>query len=252
MWRARELIGYFALRDLKLRYRQAVLGIVWVLVQPIGSVVIFTLVFGRLAGVSSQGVPYPLFAVVGVVAWAYFSSVVVSGSTVLASNTNLVTKVYFPRVAAPASALFPPAVDLGISLLLVGIVAAYYQHSPGWRILALPLWLFFLAATAFGVVLWLSALNVRYRDVQYAVAPVLQLWLFASPVAYPASLLDGWQEVLYSLNPVVGVIGFGRWTLLGTPWPGWPLVVSLAMAGAVLLGGVVFFQRAQRTFADVI
>ncbi len=252
LWHSRELIGYFALRDLKLRYRQAVLGVVWVVAQPIASVAVFTLVFSELAGISSEGVPYPVFALVGMLTWTYFSSVVLTGSSALVSNASLVTKVYFPRMAAPASGLLPPAVDLGISLLLFAAVAVYYRVFSGVRLLVLPIWFLMLAGTAFGVTLWLSALNVRYRDVQHAVAPVLQLWLFASPVAYPATLLSGWQELVYSINPVVGVLELGRWALLGTPWPGWPLLVSTASAAAVLVGGLRYFNRAQRSFADVI
>jgi ABC-type polysaccharide/polyol phosphate export permease len=252
LWHARELIGYFALRDVKLRYRQAALGIVWVLAQPIASVAVFTLVFSRLAGVSSEGVPYPAFALVGMLTWTYFSSVVVAGSGALVNNASLVTKVHFPRMAAPAAALLPPAVDLTISLLLFGAVAAYYRVFSGLRLLAVPAWLLLLMGTALGVGLWLSALNVRYRDVQHAVAPVLQVWLFVSPVAYPASLLSGWQELLYSVNPVVGVIQLGRWSLLGTPWPGWTLLVSSVSAAVVLASGLAYFARAQRSFADVI
>lgn len=252
LWRSRELIGYLALRDLRLRYRQAVLGVVWVLAQPVISVGIFSLVFGRLAGIGSEGVPYPLFALVGMVAWTYFSSSVVAASSVLAAHANLVTKVYFPRVAAPAATLLPPGVDLAVSLLLVGVVALYYGVSPGWQLLAVPLWLLLLVVATFGPALWLSALDVRYRDVQHAVPPVLQLLLFASPVAYPAALLSGWQLAVYSLNPMVGVIGLGRWALLGTPWPGWSLAVSGASAVALLAGGAVYFARRQRTFADVI
>ena len=252
LWRARELIGYFALRDLRLRYRQAVLGVVWVLVQPVASVAIFTLVFSRLAGINSEGVPYPLFALVGMVSWTYFSSAVVSASESLVGNANLITKVYFPRMAAPAASLVPPAVDLGVSMVLVGVVALYYGWFPDVRVLAVPLWLLLLALATLGVSLWLAALNVRYRDVQYAVAPVLQVWLFASPVAYPASLLTGWEAAVYALNPMVGVIGVARWSLLGTPWPGWPLAVSLASSVLVFLSGFRYFSRSQRSFADVI
>lgn len=252
LWQARELIGYFALRDLKLRYRQAFLGVIWVLAQPVASVAVFTLVFSKLAGINSQGVPYPVFALVGLMTWTYFSSVVVAGSGALVVNASLVTKVFFPRMAAPASALLPPAVDLGITMVLFGAVAAYYRIFPGIRLLAVPVWLLLLAATAFGVALWLSALNVRYRDVQHAVAPILQLWLFASPIAYPATLLSGWQELVYSVNPVVGVVQLGRWCLLGTPWPGWSLLISITSMAVILLGGFAYFTRAQRSFADVI
>jgi ABC-2 type transport system permease protein/lipopolysaccharide transport system permease protein len=252
IWRSRELIGYFALRDIRLRYRQAVLGVIWVLAQPIASVAIFTLVFSRLAGVSSQGVPYPLFALVGMATWTYFSSTVVAASGVLVTNANLITKVYFPRIAAPTAALVPPAVDLAVSSVLVGVVALYYGVFPGVRMLAAPLWLLLLVVNALGVSLWLSALNVRYRDVQFAVAPVLQLWLFASPVAYAPTLLDGWAQLLYAVNPMSGVIQLGRWSLLGTPWPGWPLAVSTVSAVVVLVLGFRYFDRAQRSFADVI
>jgi ABC-2 type transport system permease protein/lipopolysaccharide transport system permease protein len=167
-------------------------------------------------------------------------------------NASLVTKVYFPRMAAPASALLPPAVDLAVSLILVAAVAAYYRVFSGLPLLAAPLWLLLLVVSGFGVSLWLSALNVRYRDVQHAVAPVLQVWFFASPVAYPATSLQGWYEYAYALNPLVGVIELGRWSLLGTPWPGLTLLVSSASALVLVVGGFAYFSRAQRSFADVI
>jgi ABC-2 type transport system permease protein/lipopolysaccharide transport system permease protein len=245
-------MGYFALRDLRLRYRQAALGVVWVLFQPVATVAVFTLVFDRLAGIDSQGVPYPLFALVGMVTWTYFASSVQAASTSLVSNANLVTKVYFPRIAAPGAALLPPAVDLGISMLLVIAMMSYYGVFSGVRLLGALLWLLFLGVTALGVALWLSALNVRFRDIQHAVAPLLQLWLFASPVAYPASLLEGWQELVYAVNPMVGVIGLGRWSLLGAPWPGWSLAVSAGITILVFIVGLAYFRRAQRFFADVI
>jgi ABC-2 type transport system permease protein/lipopolysaccharide transport system permease protein len=252
LWSSRELIGYLALRDVRLRYRQAALGVVWVVLQPVVGVAIFTLVFSRLAGIDSDGVPYPLFALVGMVTWTYFASGVSSASTALVSNATLVTKVYFPRMAAPAASLLPPLVDMAASLALVGAAMAYFGVFPGLRLLAVPIWLALLLLTTFGFALWLSALNVRYRDVQHAVGPVLQLWLFASPVAYPATLLTGWQEFVYALNPVVGAIGLGRWTLLGTPWPGWSLLVSAGSATLVLLTGLRYFRHAQLSFADVI
>jgi ABC-type polysaccharide/polyol phosphate export permease len=252
LWRTRELIGYFALRDLKLRYRQAAFGIAWVLVQPVASVAIFTVVFSRLAGVHSEGIPYPLFALVGMVTWTYLSSAISSASGALVSNANLITKVYFPRMAAPAADLLPPAVDLAVSMGLVAVLLLYYQVFAGVRLLAIPLWLGLLVLTALGPSLWLSAINVRYRDVQHAIGPVLQLWLFASPVAYPATLLSGWQHLVYSLNPVVGVIGLARWSLLAAPWPGWSLAVSTGTALLVLAGGVRYFNRSQRSFADVV
>jgi ABC-type polysaccharide/polyol phosphate export permease len=252
LWRARELVGFFALRDLKARYKQAALGTAWVLVQPIAVVAAFTLVFDRLAGISSEGIPYPLFALTGLVSWTYFSGAVSRASTVLVGDSALITKVYFPRLAAPVGAILPPLVDLGVSLPLVVLFMFHYGVSPTWRVLAVPVWALLLVLSAAGVSLWLSALNVRYRDVQHAIVPLLQLWLFLSPVAYPSTLLSGWRELAFAVNPLTGVIGFGRWSLLGAPWPGWSLAVSLLSVAVLLAGGLQYFRRAQRTFADVI
>ena len=252
LWRSRGLIGYLALRDLKLRYRQAALGVVWVVAQPIASVIVFTFVFQRLAGIDTGRIPYPLFALTGMVTWTYFSTAVIRASEVLVANPALVTKVYFPRIAAPAAGLLSPLVDLAVSTALIPPLAAYYGVWPGLPLLAAPLWLAFLLATTFGFALWLSALNVRYRDVQHALSPVLQLALFVSPVAYPSTLLSGWAELLYAVNPVVGIIEFGRWSLLGATWPGWTVVVSGVSASIILLTGLSYFQRAERSFADVI
>lgn len=252
LWRSRDLVRFLALRDLRVRYKQAVLGVLWVLLQPIATVAIFTLVFGRLARISSQDIPYPLFALTGMVVWTYFSTATVRGSEVLVNNPQLVTKVYFPRVAAPAAALLPPLVDLAVSMVLVVALMAYYGVAPTWRVLATPLWLLLLLLAAFGIALWLCALNVRYRDVQHALGPVMQIWFFASPVAYPSALLAGWKELAFGLNPMTGLLGLARWSLLGAPWPGWPLAVSLAIVAGVLGGGLRYFRRAERSFADVI
>jgi ABC-2 type transport system permease protein/lipopolysaccharide transport system permease protein len=252
LWHGRQLIGYLALRDIRLRYRQAALGVIWVLVQPVATVIVFTFVFQRLARVGSEGLPYPLFALTGLVTWTYFSSATLRASEVLVGNPNLVTKVYLPRLTVPVAGLLSPVVDLAVSFSLFAVLCAYYGVWPGWNLLAAPLWLFFLLSTTLGVSLWLSAVNVRYRDVRHAVGPILQLWLFVSPVAYSASQLGGWQELLYSLNPVAGVIELGRWSLLGAPWPGWSLLVSLASSALVLATGLAYFRRAERSFADVI
>jgi ABC-type polysaccharide/polyol phosphate export permease len=252
VWRSRELIGFFALRDIRVLYKQAALGVLWVLLQPVATVVIFTLVFSRLANIDSQGIPYPLFALVGMVVWSYFSAATVRGSDVLVSNPQLVTKVSFPRIAAPAAAMLPPLVDMAVSLALVAVLFVYYGVSPTWRVLAAPAWILLVVLAAFGTALWLSAINVRYRDVQHAVGPLMQLWLFASPVAYPASLFAGWHALVYALNPMAGLLGIARWSLLGTPLPGWPAVVSLITLLAVLGTGLLYFTHAERSFADVI
>jgi ABC-type polysaccharide/polyol phosphate export permease len=250
--RSRDLIALLALRDLRLRYKQAVLGVVWVLIQPIISVAIFTLVFSRLAGIGSENVPYPLFALTGLVVWTYFSNAVVRGSEVLVDNPQLVTKVYFPRLAAPAAGVLPPLVDLAVSMALVVPLMALNGVPVTWRVVATPIWLALLVLAAFGLALWLAALNVRFHDVPHALGPLMQIWLFASPVAYPAALLSERSQLLYAVNPMTGLIGLARWSLLGTPWPGWPLAVSAAAVAVLLWGGLTYFRRAERTFADVI
>jgi len=252
LWRSRDLVGFFAARDLRLRYKQAALGVAWVLLQPIASVAIFTVVFGRLAAISSEGVPYPLFALLGFTVWTYFSSATVRASEVFVSNPALVTKVFFTRIAAPAGAALPPLVDLAVSMVLVGFLFLYYGIEPTWRLLAVPVWLILLVLTAFGPAVLLSALNVRYRDVQHAVGPAMQVWFFASPIAYPSSLLSDRAELLYALNPMAGIIGLARWSVLDTPWPGWPLAVSAGMGAVMLAGGLSYFRRSERFFADVI
>jgi ABC-type polysaccharide/polyol phosphate export permease len=252
LWHARELIWFFALRDLRVRYKQTALGVAWVLVQPVMTIAVFTLVFDKLTDVASEGLPYPLFALVGLITWNYLSSVVSRGSEILVNDPALVTKVHFPRLAAPMSALLPPLVDLAVSLILLAVLYAAYGVTPSWRLLGTPLWLLMLAVTAGGVGLWLSALNVRYRDVRHAVTPVLQIWLFASPVAYSASVLTGFAGLAYALNPMSGVVALARWSLLGTPWPGWRLGASVAVTLLAAGTGARYFTRAERTFADVI
>jgi ABC-2 type transport system permease protein/lipopolysaccharide transport system permease protein len=243
---------FFALRDIRVLYKQATLGVIWVLLQPIFTVAVFTLVFSRLAGVGSDGIPYPLFALVGAVTWTYFSTATSRASVVLVANPELVTKVSFPRMAAPASAMLPPLVDVAVTTVLVVPLFVYYDTAPSWRILAAPVWLGLLVGTTFGISLWLSALNVRYRDIQAALGPALQIWLFASPVAYSTSQLDDWQELAYALNPVAGLIGLGRWSVLDAPWPGWSLAVSLTVSALILVTGLRHFRRSERVFADVI
>lgn len=251
LWRSRELIYFFAARDLKVRYRQAVLGVLWVLAQPLALVVAFTLVFHTIAQLPSGDVPYPLFALTGLVVWTCFASSVLAASDSLVSNSALVTKVYFARLTAPLSALVPPLIDLAVSLVAVVAMCFYYGVSPTWRVFGAPLWLLLLIATTMGAGLWLSALNVRYRDVRHAVTPVLQVLLFLSPVAYAPTLPPA-AALVYAINPMAGVISVFRWSVLGAPWPGWPLLVSAAAAAALVVSGLWYFRHAERAFADVI
>jgi ABC-type polysaccharide/polyol phosphate export permease len=214
-------------------------------------VAVFTLVFHNLAQLPSGGIPYPLFAMTGLVIWTCFTSTVTGASDSLVSNSALVTKVYFPRLTAPLATLLPPLVDLAVSLVVVVGMCVVYAVAPTWRLIGAPLSLLMLATSSMGIGLWLSALNVRYRDVRHAVTPLLQLLLFLSPVAYSPDLPPG-AALVYAVNPLVGVIELFRWSVLSAPWPGWPLLVSAVVAVVVLLAGLSYFRRAERAFADVI
>jgi ABC-type polysaccharide/polyol phosphate export permease len=252
LWRHRELAAFLALRDVKVRYKQAVFGVAWAVVQPLAGVVVFTVVFGRFAKVPSEGIPYPLFALIGVAAWSYTSGSVSRATESLVSNSALVTKVYFPRLLAPVASILPGLLDLAVSLLAVGVFLVIFHVGPTWAIVTLPLWLIMMMATVLGVGLWLGTLNVSYRDINQAVALLIQMWMFVTPVAYPSSLVpSGWRG-LYFVNPMAGVVEGFRWALAGTPWPGNVVFISLAAALVVLIGGIAFFQRGERRFADVI
>ena len=252
LWQARELVVFFASRDLKVRYKQAVLGVTWVVLQPIVTVAALTLVFDRLADVDSQGMPYPVFALAGLLGWTYISACISRGSEVLVGNPSLITKVWFPRIMAPIASLLPPLVDLAVGLVLLMLLMIVYGVLPSAALLMIPLWLLFLALTALGPVLFLAAINVRYRDARQVVAPLLQAMLFLSPVAYTAQALDGAARLVYSLNPAVGVLELGRWVLASGDWPGVLLIPSTAVAVLLTTAGLLYFQRASRHFADVI
>lgn len=252
LWTARELAVIFAQRDLRVRYKQAVFGVAWVVLQPVITVVAFTLVFNRLADVPTGGIPYPVFALTGLLSWNYLTSCISRGSEILVGNTALVTKVYFPRIIAPLASLLPPLVDLAIGLVLLLVLCLSYGVAPRPQLLLLPVWLLLLVVTSLGIVCTLAALNVRYRDVRQIVAPALQALLFLSPVAYSTASFSGTGLLAYSLNPAVGALELGRWVLIGGNWPGWSLAVSVSSAFVVAAGGIFYFQSAQRAFADVI
>jgi ABC-type polysaccharide/polyol phosphate export permease len=252
LWEYRELGGFLALRDLKARYKQAVFGFAWALAQPLAGVVIFTIVFRRLADMPSDGIPYPVFSYVGLTVWAYFAGSVSKATESLVSNSALVTKIYFPRVLAPFAAVLPALVDMVLALSLLAILMPVFGVTPTWALLLTPLWVLPLVAAALGTGLWLGTLNVSYRDVGHAIALLIQLWLFASPVAYPSSAVPEQWRTLYFLNPVTGVIEGFRWSLLGGPWPGPRILVSFAVIVVLLVGGLLYFLRLERRFADVI
>jgi ABC-type polysaccharide/polyol phosphate export permease len=252
LWAYRELAFFLALRDVKARYKQAAFGVAWAVIQPVAGVALFTFVFRKLASVESDGLPYPLFALVGFLAWTYFASTLTSAVASLVANSALVTKVYFPRLAAPVSALLPGLINLLPGLGVLVILMIHYGVAPDVAVLALPLCLLWMMAAALGVGLLLATLNVRYRDVGSVLATLLQLWLFASPVAYPSSLVpEAWRWV-YALNPMAGVIDALRWALVAGPAPGAELLVSIASTSVLLAGGLFYFASAERKFADVI
>jgi lipopolysaccharide transport system permease protein len=252
LWAYRELIAFLAVRDVKVRYKQAALGMLWAVLQPLAGALVFTLVFDRIAGLPSEGVPYPVFAFVGVMVWNYFTTSVQTAMASLVGNVGLVTKVYFPRMAAPVAAVLPGLFDMAIALGILVVLLVVYGVAPGLAILVLPLCLVVLVAVAFGVGLLLATLNVRYRDIKGVSALLLQLWLFASPVAYGSNVVEGRWGILYDLNPMAGLIDAFRWALLGTEPPGLDALLSLGVIAVLLVVGVAVFSREERRFADVI
>jgi lipopolysaccharide transport system permease protein len=253
VWRYRELLAFLVWRDLKVRYRQTVLGAVWAVLQPFVTMVVFSVVFGRLAGVPSDGVPYPVFAFAALVPWTFFSAGIAQSANSLVGSQSLIKRVYFPRLVIPIAAVAVGLVDLAIaSVVLVGLMLAFGIVPSLTLIWAIPL-LALAFVTSLGVGLWLSALNVRYRDIRYIVPFLVQVWLFATPVAYPASLVGEPWRTLYALNPMVGVVEGFRWALLGTDTaPGPLVVVSGLVAVVVLITGALYFRRAEGSFADVV
>jgi lipopolysaccharide transport system permease protein len=252
LWHYRELAGFLALRDLKVRYKQALLGAAWAVFQPLAGVVVLTLVFQRFANVPSEGIPYPIFALVGLMVWTYVSGSVTRATQSLVNNSPLVTKVYFPRVLAPVASVLPGLVDLIFSLLILAVLLPIYDVRPTSAILTLPLWILAAVASVLGVGLLLGTLNVRYRDVNHVITLLLQLWIFVSPVAYPSSLVPSDWRVAYFLNPMAGIVEGFRWALVGAPWAGSEVYVSLVTTIVLLVAGVVYFESAERRFADVI
>lgn len=253
LWAARELFYFLAWRDLKTRYAQTAIGAGWALMQPLLSTFIFTLVFSYLAKVPSDGLPYPLFAFAAILPWSLFARSLERSTLSVVTEGGLIKKVYFPRLIIPIAATFINVVDFMVGLLILIGMMLWYQVVPPWTILFLPLLVGVALATALSVSLWLSALNVKYRDIASVVPLMTQLWMFASPVLYPASLVPESMRFYYGLNPMAGVIEGFRWALLGKAAPDWGMVaVSLGVVVSLLVGGVIFFRRVERTFADLI
>ena len=253
LWEYRELLYFLTWREIKVRYKQTALGAAWAIIQPLFTMLVFSLFFGRLAKVPSDGVPYPLFSLAGLIPWTFFANGLTQSSNSLVSSANLISKVYFPRLTVPLSAVLSGAVDFAISFILLVGMMAFYRQAPFLRCVYLPLFFLLAFVCALGVGLWLSALNVEYRDVRYTVPFLTQFWMFASPIAYPASMLHGMWRTLYGLNPMVGVVEGFRWALLGTNTAPGPMIAASSLAALlILVGGAFYFRRVEKTFADVV
>jgi lipopolysaccharide transport system permease protein len=251
VWAYRELLYFFVWRDVKVRYKQTVIGVAWVVLQPLLTMGVFTLFFGRLAKLPSDGLAYPVFYFTALVPWNYFATALQSCTAVVVDNQRVITKVFFPRLVLPLSAVVSGLVDFAIGFVVLGVVLAVYGIRPGFAALWLPALLLLAVLTALGVGLWMAALNALYRDVKYVVPFLIQFWMFASPVAYPTSLVPQKWRWLYGLNPMAGVIDGFRWALTGHGQPPGPLLLASAgMVFAVLLGGLFFFQRMEGAIAD--
>ena len=251
VWQARELLYFLVWRDIKVRYKQTVLGVAWSVLQPFLTMVVFTIFFGRLARVPSDGVPYPLFSLAALVPWTYFSTAVSNGSSSLVGNQHLIAKVYFPRVLVPLTAVLMPAVDLAVSFGMLVILMAWYQVVPTFAILLLPLYVALAVVSAFAVTLWTSALTVRYRDARYVLPFLVQTWLFITPVAYPTSMVPERWRLLYALNPMATVVEGFRSSLLGTPAPGAMAAVATGTVIAAVAAGIAYFRSVEGSIVDL-
>jgi len=254
LWEFREVLYFLVWRDIKVRYRQTLIGATWAVIQPFMTMVVFTIFFGRLAKMPSDGFPYPLFAFAALVPWTFFANGLTQGANSLVASGHLITKVYFPRLLVPTARVLGGLLDLVLAfLVLLGMMWWYGALPRLGAVVWLPALVLLALTTAVGVSLWLSALNVRYRDIQHVVPFLVQIWLFATPIAYPSSLLAERWRPLYALNPMVGVVEGFRWALLGSGTAPGPVLVSSALAALILLvTGTFFFRRIERTFADVI
>lgn len=253
LWRYRDLALQIAVRDITIRYRQTALGGAWAVLQPIGFMVVFSLIFGSVAGISSNGLPYPLFSLSALVPWVFFSNALLLGSESLVSNSALVSKIYFPRIFMPAGPIVAGFVDLAISTVILLVIVLAWGYAPSLAILALPLLIGIAALTAIGVGAALSALNVRFRDVKYVVPFAIQLWLFITPIVYASSSIDRPWRTLSAINPMVGVVEGFRWATLGTGDAPWDLMgISAAAAATLFLAGLTYFDRVERSFADFV
>ena len=252
LWAYRELLYFLIWRDVKVRYKQTVIGAAWAIVQPLMTMVVFSVIFGAFAQIPSDGVPYPVFAFAALLPWQLFANAMSNAGNSLVGSQNLITKVYFPRLLVPLAAVLGGMVDFGIAFVILLALMAGFGVAPTAAIVTLPLFVLLALATALAVGLWLSALNVQYRDVRYTIPFLTQLWMYATPVVYPSSIVPEPWRALLGLNPLAGVVEGFRWALLGTPPPGPLLWVSVVTVSIALVGGLVYFQRMESSFADLV
>jgi lipopolysaccharide transport system permease protein len=253
LWEYRELLYFLVWRDVKVRYKQTVLGAAWAIIQPFFTMVVFSLFFGKLAKMPSDGIPYPLFSFAALVPWAFFANGLSQASNSLVGSAHLITKVYFPRLVVPISSVISGIVDFALAFIVLLGMTLYYGMIPTLNIIWLPFLLLLAFVTALGVGMWFSALNVQFRDVRYILPFMTQFWMFATPIVYPSSLLPEPWRTVYGLNPMVGVVEGFRWALLGTQTAPGPIVIVSSLASIVILiGGAFYFKRMEKTFADLV
>lgn len=252
LWAYRELLYFLAWRDVKIRYKQSVLGPAWAIIQPVCTMVVFSIFFGKLGKIPSDGVPYPIFAYVALLPWQLFSQSLNLSSQSVVGGAGLITKVYFPRLIIPLSSVLASLVDFVIAFGILVILMFYYGTVPTWGVLLLPGFILMAIFAALGVGVWLAVINVKYRDVRYALPFFTQFWLFVSPVAYPSSMVPAKWQWLYGLNPMAGVIEGFRWALLGTRPPLVTIYIAVILVAVLFVGGIYYFRSAEKMFADVI
>ncbi|MEN6517705.1 MAG: ABC transporter permease [Methanospirillum sp.] len=252
LWQSRELLYFFVWRDVKIRYKQTGLGVAWAVIQPLFTMLIFSVFFGGLAKIPSDGLPYPLFALSALLPWILFSEGMTRSTTSMVTNASIMTKVYFPRLLMPIAGILSPVVDFLVAVVLLVLMMAFYGFVPTINVLFLPVFVLLALATSLGVGLWLSALNVQYRDFQYTVPFLIQIWMFASPVVYSTSLVPAQYQLLYGLNPMAGVIEGFRWALLGTAPPSGVIGLSVLVVLALLVSGAFYFKKMEQYFADIV
>ena len=254
LWRFRELILFMIWRDIKVRYKQTLLGALWAVIQPVMTMLVFNFLFNNVAKVSSDGIPYPIFSFTALLPWGLFTTALNSASRSLTSNTNMITKTYFPRLVLPMASVLGGLVDFAIAFVILIGMMIYYNITPTWTALwAVPVFLLLAIISALGVALWLSAINVQYRDVGYALPFITQFWLFITPVAYSSKVITGRWELIYALNPMAGVVNGFRWALLGAgSGPDFLVAISTGISLVILITGLIYFRNMERTFADTI